>query len=107
MRVLFISKAFNQIHNDGGAVVTKRNYDLLKNVFGEDNVHLFEIPTPSNWRKLFGMLCLNDYGVTKKIEKEIKKQINDSDLIFFNSSLYGNLIKYCAQIKKKELCFFS
>ncbi len=106
MKVLFITKAFNQIHNDGGAVVTKRNYDLLRSVFGKGSVKLFEIPTPSNWIKLFGMLFQNDYGVTKKIEKEIKKEINDSDYIIFNSSLYGNLIKYCAQIKKKNCVFF-
>ncbi|WP_294425557.1 glycosyltransferase [uncultured Treponema sp.] len=108
MKVLFISKDFNQSQANGGSVVSKRNYDLFLKLFGKGNVDLYVFPVPTFVSKVKGILFNRDYGITKKIENEIKTKISSGtyNYVFFNSSLFGNLIEYCRNCGSKTIVFF-
>ena len=82
MKVLFISKDFYQSQANGGSVVSKRNYDLFLNLFGKDNVDLYVFPVPTFLSKVKGILFNRDYGITKKIENEIKTKISSGTYNF-------------------------
>lgn len=106
MKVLFITKNFEQVKNDGGSVVTKRNYELLLKLFGEENVDVEIVPAPNSFMKIVNLITLQDYGICLKQRKKLKKKVLNYDYVFFNSSLYGNLIKFCNTKKLKTVVYF-
>ena len=108
MKVLFISKDFKQSQSNGGSVVSKRNYDLFLKLFGKDNVDLYCFSIPKFLSKIKGVLFNRDYGIAKKIENELKAKISSGayNYVFFNSSLFGNLIEYCKNCGCKTITFF-
>lgn len=108
MKVLFISKDFKQSQANGGSVVSKRNYDLFLKLFSKDNVDLYVFSIPKFLSKIKGVLFNRDYGINKKIENELKAKISSGayNYVFFNSSLFGNLIGYCKNCGCKTITFF-
>lgn len=108
-KVLIISgQEFILERNDGGKIASYRNYQLLKSVFGEENVYLcmmtnnglsnqkniFRLSTFKTWLDrginiLAGKLFTDDSN-----EKEIVSYIarNRIDIVFFERSMFGSII---------------
>lgn len=108
MKILFVTRCLSPKYNDGGLMVTKRNYNMLKSIFGEENVDVIEFPKPNFLSKLLNLLFHQSYGQTPTILSRYKKLLKQNiyDFVFFNSSLYGNLVKYCASKKIPSYVFF-
>ena len=98
----------------GGSAVMKRNYNHLIQIFGKDNVYTHTISTDcphGGLYKLFMELkTCSIFRYTDAYIKELERKIIDYKIkyVFFDSSLFGNLIKY---LKRKHpylitVCFF-
>lgn len=122
-KVLFLSEnnIFDAIKH-GGAIVSRGNYEILKEAFGSDQVYAllltgnhFEkqkrvlyIPKHKNKVEYFlNSLFLRGRCNFKK-EKLILKYIKQEnfDLIFFDGSLYGKLVKKVNALKITTIVFF-
>lgn len=93
----------------GGAMCSVRNYNCLKEMFGENNIDIFPL-TPFNiagnnrkkaiYNRLFNIIRLYMNGLSPKLEAEIidKIKFEKYKAVFIDSSLNGILIK---KIKNK------
>lgn len=108
MKVLFITKEFVQNNLDGGAVVTKRNHKMLVSLFGPDNVDIIQFQQPTLIQKLINVLHKQSYGHSKAAYKLLLKKIKSTKyaFVFFNSSLYGPIVKLCHRKKIKTIVFY-
>lgn len=117
--VLFISnKDFLASQNTGGKQCSKRNYELVKNIWGNENVSLLMLSnenkdgneviqlSSNNISKYVNMLFLRD-GYSYKSEKKIKKYIKilNPDIVFFDGSSFGYLAKFLHK-KVKKIVFY-
>ena len=108
MKVLFVTRCLTPKYNDGGLMVTKRNYEMLKSIFGIENVDVIEFEKPNALLKMKNIFFRQSYGQTSAIVSRYKNLLksNKYKFVFFNSSLYGNLVKYCAKLKITSYVFF-
>lgn len=108
MKVLFVTRCLTSTYNDGGLMVTKRNYEMLKSIFGTENVDVIELEKPNILLKLKNIFFRESYGQTRAFVSRYKALLkaNNYRFIFFNSSLYGNLVKYCTKLKIPSYVFF-
>lgn len=108
MKVLLVTRTLNQKQNDGGSIVSKRNYRMLCQCCGYNNIDTLEIKKVSNFIKLRNLLFREDYGVTKPIKKAFVDMVENTkyDFVFFNSSLYGELVKICATKNILTIVFY-
>lgn len=122
MKILFITR-FDFLHDkkDGGLLVTYRNYTLLEQIYGKENIRLcivspnknqdhenvkyFFYPANIAYRYLM-YLCLKD-RISKKAEKEIIEYINQytPDLIFYDGSTFGQIVNKLNPIRKQVVYF--
>lgn len=110
MRVLFITRSnIQQKLNSGGFIVARRNYELIKEYYGEENVKCFIIDSEVGkdskrfkyyYREKNNIAIYLNYvffrdGYSKKTEKKLVADINcfNPDLIFIDGSTYGGLLK--------------
>lgn len=103
MKMLFIT--CNGIENAafGGAKASIRNYELLKQ-FGEVNV--MTIQKKSNAASAVSILQGYFPPAGKGDLKAVKKSLGEYDLVFFDGSHFGNIIKYVRSQNVKTICFF-
>lgn len=108
MKILYVTKELDQKLSDGGLIVSKQNYEMLETIYGKQNVKLFEINKPTRIKKILNLIFLQDYGVDKRIFYNFKKTLKTQNfnLIFFNGSLYGSLVKYANKKNIKSIVFF-
>lgn len=95
MKILFVGYSFEE-NNTGGSKVSKNNLEHLYAIFGEENIDEFNINNSSSFfSKIFNLLKLNSSGVNKKVKLKLMNKIkkNDYKFIYFDGSLFGNLIK--------------
>lgn len=123
MKILFISKnLYNK--NQGGERVSKRNFKLLDNIYGKNNIDIITFGLKYSREKNVKVLKsgqskfisfingLFQYipPMKKSYKDEILKQIqnNNYDLVFLDSSCYGNILKEIYLINKdiKLITFF-
>lgn len=122
MRVLFLTKSdiFGEL-NAGGIKCGRRNYDLLCEKYGEENVMVMvisqEIKQSHDRVQYFcyedhmitrylNYLCFRD-GISRRLETELVRAIDASgaELIFLDTSVLGHIIKK-AKIHAKIVTFF-
>lgn len=122
-KILFLSghDIFEKIAH-GGIIVSKGNYDILADAFGEKNVysllitgntfdekkHVKCIPKHKNKYEYFvnSLFLRGRYNVKK--EKLILQYIKEKkfDLIFFDGSLYGKVVKKARDMGIETIVFF-
>lgn len=111
MKVLFLTRLdFWESANTGGKMVSKRNYEILKKAYGEENLfycgvgedmkeyreeHRYSFPVKRSVVSDYGNYIFRRYGYSKKTEKNILQYINKMapDLIFLDGSWMGGLLK--------------
>lgn len=106
-KLLFVSSKISQ-DNTGGAVVSRQNYRNFLELFGEENVEIFNLESFNNGaktlrnikNKVWNLINLRMEGHTVKNQKMMIKLIEEKKFshIFFDTSLNGKLIKH---LKKK------
>lgn len=110
-KILYVSSMAFSPEVKGGSVVARRNYDLMCEYFGVDNVFpfgldCFSLKNKSAIMKLkaivlafYNLICLRGNGCSKQVEDSIIKFVveKDIDVVFVESSLNGRLIR---RIKK-------
>lgn len=93
MKILFIST--NCSDNGGGAVITKRNLDVLKEIAGTNNVLVITIEKQKT--KLSDVVdrCTKHYvvGLNSSLVKKIIQISKDFDIIWIDGSFWGRLAK--------------
>lgn len=123
MKILFLTE-FDFIKNnkDGGGLCAARNYKLLCNLYGEDNIAICMLTpdlrdnsekeqyikiTNNIFVRYMNYIMLRD-RISKKSEKNIITYIlkQNPDLIFFDGSVFGQIIKYPEIRKFKNIIFF-
>lgn len=104
MKVLFVSRDYRQ-KKDGGSIVVYRNLSILKQL--SDSVDEFVIPIPSTWTRIKNILFRENYGNTSVLRKQMKQFLKQKyDLVFFDSSLYGEYLRIFSQRGFKTCCFY-
>lgn len=111
MRILFLTRLdFWRSTNTGGKMISKRNYEILKKIYGKDNVFYcgigydmdkyynddqFSYPIKRNPISEYRNYIFGRYGYSKKVEKEVIAHIErvNPDIIFFDGSWMGGLLK--------------
>lgn len=108
MKILFVTRKLDKKISDGGSSGCSRNFNLFKELYGEENIELFEIKIPSIFRKLKNVVFNEFYGQTAILKKAFYKKIksNSYDFIFFNSSLYGPLVELSKKNGLKSIVFY-
>lgn len=100
-KILFIGRNYKNGIINGGNEVTKRNLEILSEVYLVDEVLLeFKV---SPLIKLLDTLRCNSLNFNKKIKEELKSLIkkNKYEFIWIDSSLYGNVAEFIKKIDKK------
>lgn len=107
-KILFVTRCLEQKKSDGGLVVSNRNLKLLFDIYGKDNVDIFEVRNKNKINKLFSFIFNQSYNITFKDMKTFKRIIKKEnyDLIFFNSSLYDSFLLYSRKLKIDSLVFY-
>lgn len=108
MKVLFITRSnIQQKLNSGGFIVARRNYELVRKHFGDENVYCFIIDSEvgddsdkfkyfyrekTNLALYFNYAFLRD-GYGRNIEKKLINSINDlsPNIIFVDGSTFGQI----------------
>ncbi len=102
-KVLFISSMAHE-SKTGGAMVAGRNYNCVRQLFGQENVEYvglshFNVSGGNSIKtllcKLFNLLMFRMNGTTIAIERQVvEKVVSDNiDFVFIDSSLNGTLIR--------------
>lgn len=123
MKVLFLTE-FDFIKNnkDGGGLCAARNYKLLCTLYGENNVVICMLTPDARknsekehyikinnniFARYMNYIMLRD-RISKKNEKNIVTYIleQNPDLLFFDGSVFGQIIKYPEIRKLDNIVFF-
>ncbi len=124
-KILFLTTIdFWNSTNTGGKMISKRNYDMLVSIFGQNHVYYVGIgnavnlykeekkctfPTKEGNVTAFYNFLFNRYTYGKKEEKQIVQYVNelDPELIFFDGTWLGGLIyKFQNKSLKKLLVYY-
>ena len=106
-KILYISEMDFDIKN-GGAVASKEDLNILQKNYDVEKL-IVPVTRRNFIRKildLFTSQISTFYG--RKTIKNIKKKIKNSgsDIIFFNNSIFGYLVKYASKLGKKTIVKF-
>jgi hypothetical protein len=99
MKVLFLSRDISGIHT-GASIVTSRNYELLKDTFGEENVLVKTIPAIDSMLKMLYLTCRQYLGgLTPQLEQEVIEMIKERqiEVIAIDNSQLGRMAKLIKQ----------
>lgn len=113
MKLLFIGK-IDPSNKDGALMVSKRNLDVLRSVFGESNVTVYSYKDSKSMHillRLFLAIFGFSNGFRPKFLKKIERIVqNDAELkyVFLDSSLLGSCASSLRSIRKdlKIFAFF-
>jgi hypothetical protein len=100
-KILFISPDSFDEKFAGGNVVSFRNFNIVCNYFGKENVELFYLYkhyTKNKIIKKMNLLFYRWYGLDRENESIILDKILNKDFVWIEYSLYGRIAKL---IKKK------
>lgn len=100
MKILFISNTFHNVEKNGGVIINTRNYNALKEIFGE-NIEYYEVQEKSKKEKLINLFKFKAYSnLLKKDFLFIKNLLlkNEYDFLFVSSSLFS----YISEELKKD-----
>lgn len=105
MKTLFLTCNGIEDAAFGGAKASIRNYELLKK-YGE--VDVLTVQKKSNLASLLSLVQGYFPPISKKDLKEVKEKLASKqyDLVFFDGSHFGKLVKYVAGKDIKTICFF-
>ena len=108
MKVLDVTTYMSDKNNNGGQVVHRRNFNMLKNIFGNDNVDLLELPRPNFITRLNNIIFTQSYGQTLLIKRKFKQLLknNNYEFIFFDSSLFGSFVKLSKKNDIPSIVFY-
>lgn len=105
-KVLFIT--FHDINDSsfGGAIASRRNYDNLVSIYKK--VDIYVIKKRSDFSSIFSLLENMYPPIRKQDVKNIQSMINEIDILFLDSSLFGIIGKEVRKNKKdiKIISFF-
>lgn len=93
-KILFIGKNYKNGLVNGGNEVTKRNVEILKELYEVDEVLLeFKV---SYLKKLWYILTCNTLNFNRNIKNNLKKKIkvNTYEYVWIDTSIYGSIAKY-------------
>lgn len=104
MNILFISNNGIEDAAFGGAKASRRNYELLR---GHGDVDVIAIQKRSNGASMVSLLQGYFPPSGKKDLERIGKMLDEKsyDLVFFDGSHFGNLVKYVKDRGRKVMCF--
>lgn len=124
MKVLFLTVYdFWNLPNNGSKVISKRNYEMLKSIYGDENLYYcgveegmeeyqgknrLSISVSKNLFLRYYNYLFKRYRYNKKAEKKILKFIEEVDpqIIFFDGSLIGNILKKVRKEQVKAVIVF-
>ena len=102
MKILFI---INKLKLDsGGAVINNRNLSLLQNVYGEENIVIYEFEKNNKNRNVLYCKYLSFFGgISNEILNDIHRFVKDNDIkiVFVSNSTYGLISKKINSISKQ------
>lgn len=105
-KVLVVCRAPEK--NTGGYCVVNRNIEMLRSVYGKENIRIFHIPKPSVFGRIENILFNESYGLTfglrRKLEGILAKE--KFSLAFIDSSLYGQTVQRLHQLEISTLVFY-
>lgn len=114
-KLLFITyKKFSGIL-EGGGQVSRKNYDMLAELLGEDNITVYPIHDEQEKKTIAGYLSgiywflMNYYfGLNRKRVKEIVRLAQSYDYVFIDRSVFGIIAKKLVSggYKGKIISFF-
>ena len=123
MKILFLTRFdFTESKKDGGILATDRNYKLLSQIYGEDNIILCILTEKVKEDKGNIHYFKSDKGLIKTyidyvllkerisyvIERKLVKFISQQniDCIFYDGSTFGQIIKHRVVSNMKSIVFF-
>lgn len=108
MKILFVTKSLAEKQVDGGNIVSKRNLQMLINIYGRSSIDILELKKANLFTKFFNVLFTQSYAQTFSDFRGFKKRVDQTNyaFAFFNSSLYCTFEKYLSKQKIKIFTFF-
>jgi len=104
MKILFVSSDFRK-WNNGGSIVTKRNFDFIGKIPNVEIVWLC-VPFPTKTRIFFNLLLNQSFGSDKFLNDLFVKNLSKVDLVWFDGSLYGKWVEIANSYKKISIVFY-
>lgn len=103
--IIYIGRALNSV--DGGAVVSKRNVEILKKI-SNGKITEFYLSDKTIFHKFFNILLGNPWGYSHKVYNNIKEAIlsNDVSYIFIDHSLLGGFASLLKRFNVDIIAFF-
>jgi len=94
LKILYI---INKLSSDsGGAVINNRNLSLLENIYGKDNITVYEFGKVNSTEVFFYSKFLSFFGdISTKILNDIFSIIKEKEIqtVFISNSIYGKVSK--------------
>ncbi len=95
MKVLIIQPVNRKNGVTGGTYGSKRIVDIVKNIYGNENVDVYELPYyPSKIKAFFYNFFLYSDGLTKNTIKDLKLTVDSYDILFLNTTKLGKIAKF-------------
>ena len=106
-KILFVCRSFVANNKDGGIYFVNRNLSFMKKLFGDSNVDIFEIRSPSKLQRIKNLIFMESYGHTHSMKMSLLNKLKNKYLfIYFDRSLYGGYVKLCAKAGLRSLVFY-
>lgn len=104
MKILFVANDYNRWKN-GGSVVTKRNLRFLKNISNATVTELL-LTNSSKLNILKNILFGDAYGSNIELTTKFLYHLRDTDVVWFDGSLFGSWTKIAHHKGIPTVCFF-
>ncbi len=106
-RVVIIGRdADSHMEYDGGEYLAARVADMVRECF-QGNTDTIQIYRPFFLQRFVNILCRQSYGMNKQIRKKTEVLLEkNTELIFFNGSVYGTLVKKMHRRKIQTAVFY-
>lgn len=104
-RVVYIGNNISSI-TSGADVVNKRNLTHLQEIFGLENIKIFELYSNTIFEKIKGFIA----GTNERLEREIIEFLcsnSEYTIVFFSNSLFGHLAKRIKDNCAKEIKIYT
>ena len=115
MKILFIRYKKSKNILEGGEQVSQKNYNVLSQIVGEDNVTVYYVHDENRKRNMLDYVrgvwyFLQNYyfGLTPKRVNEIVKLAENNDVVYIDRSVFGIIAKELKErnYQGKIICFF-
>jgi hypothetical protein len=107
MKILDVTPYMGWKKQNGGCIVHKRNLAMLQNIYGNQNVDLFEMPKPTVFTRIKNISFSESYSQTLKTIQQFKRILKKNyDFIFFDQSLFPSFVKIAKENGTKVIVFY-